>query len=77
VLVAARGNPGIDPERELVSAEAVMRILMGDKDGALRLMKEYLAANPGHRAGLARSEYWWWRDLQSDPRFLSLVGRTS
>jgi hypothetical protein len=74
VLVSARGNPQIDPDRELLAAEAAMRAVMGDADEAIRLLKEYLAANPEHRDGLARSQSWWWRDLRSDPRFKALVG---
>jgi citrate synthase len=74
VLVRARTNdPAIDPERELLSTESFIRSLMGDRDEALRLLKEYLIAHPEHRALFAQSQHWWWRDLKTDLRFKALV----
>jgi tetratricopeptide (TPR) repeat protein len=77
VLERARGNPQIDPERELVSYEAFIRAQMGDVDTALDLIKQYLAAKPEHREGLAQSQSWWWRNIKTDPRFRELVGAGS
>jgi hypothetical protein len=77
VLERARGNPQIDPERELVSYEAFIRAQMGDLDTALDLIKQYLAAKPEHREGLAQSQSWWWRNIKTDPRFRELVGAGS
>ncbi len=74
VLVRARANPQIDPDRELLTFEAFVRTLIGDKDEAFSLMKQYLAVKPEHREGLAKSQSWWWRDLRADPRFQELVG---
>jgi tetratricopeptide (TPR) repeat protein len=74
VLARSRGGPDVDPEAELLSYQAFAYLLLGDRDQALRLLKEQIAANPAHRAGLARSVHWWWRDLRDDPRFKSLVG---
>jgi TolB-like protein len=77
VLERARGNPQLDPERELVSYEAFIRAQMGDVDTALDLIKQYLAAKPEHREGLAQSQSWWWRNIKTDPRFRELVGAGS
>ena len=74
VLARSRGGPDVDPEVELLSFQAFAYLLLGDRDEALRLMKEQVAANPAHRAGLARSTHWWWRDIKDDPRFKQLIG---
>jgi len=73
VLERSRGNPEIDPSRDLVIDEAVVRTILGDKAEAIRLLKDYLVANPDHRAGMATTQSWWWRDLKSDPRYQELV----
>jgi eukaryotic-like serine/threonine-protein kinase len=74
VLEHARADANVDPERELVATEAFIRTLLGDRDEAIRLIKVYLTTHPEHRAGLAASQSWWWRELRGDPRFKALVG---
>jgi TolB-like protein len=73
VLVRARATPQEDPERELEGFEAVMRVMLGDQDEAVRLIADYLAANPAHRKGFATRTGWWWRDLQGNPKFKALL----
>jgi serine/threonine-protein kinase len=70
----ARADPTIDPTRDLAQLEAAARLIMGDKDEALRLLSTYVAANPQVRSGMAKDESWWFRDLKSDPRWRSLLG---
>jgi serine/threonine-protein kinase len=74
VLVRARGDPTVDPGRELLGDEAWVRTMLGDRDEAITLLKQYLVANPEHRAGMARNQNWWWRSLRDDPRYQQLVG---
>jgi serine/threonine-protein kinase len=74
VIERSRGDPEVDPERELLGVAAFAYTVLGDRDAALRLLKEQMAANPAHRVGLARSSHWWWRSLHDDPRFQELVG---
>ena len=74
VLVRSRGDGAVDPTRDLLIDEALVRVVLGDKDEALRLLKMYLVANPEHRAGMAETQSWWWRDLKSDPRYQEMVG---
>jgi hypothetical protein len=50
--------------------------LLGDRDQAIERLKLYLSEHPEHRAGLAESRSWVWRDLHNDPRFRDLVGAT-
>jgi TolB-like protein len=67
-------DPKVDPERELLSVAAFAYTLLGDRDQAIRLLEEQIAANPQHRVGLMRMSHWWWRELRDDPRFKALVG---
>jgi eukaryotic-like serine/threonine-protein kinase len=77
VLERSRGDATIDPSRDLLIDEAVVRTILGDKTEALRLLKTYLVANPDHRKGMAETQSWWWRDLKNDPRYREMVGTGS
>jgi tetratricopeptide (TPR) repeat protein len=74
IMEAARAGPDIDPERELLTVEAFVRDLLGERDEALALLKQYLTLQPDHRRGFRDSQSWWWRGLKSDPRFREVVG---
>jgi serine/threonine-protein kinase len=74
VLERSKGDPQIDPQRELLGYEAFVRVMLGDKDEALRLLDEYLVANPKHREGFRKIVHWWWRPIQNDSRFKALIG---
>ena len=76
VLVRSRGNPEIDPSRDLIIDEAVVRVILADTTEALNLLKQYLVANPDHRVGMANTQSWWWRDLKNDPRYRQMVGKS-
>ncbi|MGH7678081.1 MAG: hypothetical protein ACRENU_06410, partial [Gemmatimonadaceae bacterium] len=76
LLKAREGARQVDPERSLVGDEAMIRVILGDRAEAVKLIKEYLTANPDHRGGFASGSGWWWRDLQSDPEFRRLVQAT-
>jgi hypothetical protein len=73
VLVRARANRDIDPRGELTGLEAFVRTVLGDKNEAVDLLQRYLTEHPEHRHGFAKANPWWWRDLQNDPRFKTLV----
>ncbi|MGZ3333091.1 MAG: protein kinase domain-containing protein [Gemmatimonadaceae bacterium] len=74
VLVRARTTDRtIDPRGELMGYEAFVRAQLGDKKEAVDLLQRYLTDHPEHRGGFAKVNAWWWRDLQSDPRFRSLI----
>ncbi len=73
----ARADAAIDPTRDLALLESYVRILLGDRDEALRLLSTYIATNPQFRASLARDQSWWFQDLREDPRFKALVGTGS
>jgi serine/threonine-protein kinase len=73
VLVRARADRTVDPRGELMGYEAFVRTQLGDKKEAVDLLQRYLTDHPEHRGGFAKVNAWWWRDLQSDPRFKSLI----
>jgi eukaryotic-like serine/threonine-protein kinase len=74
-LKRARAGIDVDPDRDLVGLEAVIReTTLGDREEALRLLAQYLVANPSHKSGMARSPTWWWRNMRTDPRFRELLG---
>ncbi len=73
VAVRARADATIDPTRDLVYIEILLRNLLGDREEALRLVSMYLATNPQDRASMARDSTWWLRGLRDDPRFRALV----
>ena len=74
VAERARGGPDIDPTQSLAWDEIYVRILVGDKDAALKALKSYLAVNPKVRANLAEQPNWWFRSIEDDPRYKALVG---
>jgi TolB-like protein len=77
VLVRSRGDASVDATRDLAYYEALVRIQLGDKDEAFRLLSTYVAANPQRRSGIAKDETWMMRDLRSDPRFVTAFGKPS
>jgi serine/threonine-protein kinase len=76
VVKRSEGSAEIDPTRDLAERGAFVYALLGDKDDAIRLLKQYLAANPGKAEGLKDDPTWWYRSLENDPRFRQAVGST-
>jgi eukaryotic-like serine/threonine-protein kinase len=74
VLIRARTTDRtIDPRGELMGDEAIVRSQLGDVKEAVDLIQRYLTDHPEHRAGFGKTNPWWWRPLQNDPRFKSLI----
>jgi len=73
VLVSARGGYAEDPGQELLFTEAFMRTLLGEQDEAINLLKRFVAANDPFQVG--GDLHWWWRSLQSHPRFREVQAR--
>jgi tetratricopeptide (TPR) repeat protein len=74
VAARSRADATMDPPRELVSFEAIVRTILGDKDEAIRLLGLYFATNPQQRTSIDKDESWWYQDLRGDPRYQALVG---
>lgn len=75
--VFARGSADeeIDPTHELMGQEARIRAATGDVDGAMQLLKRYVAANPGHTFEVGGQLHWMWRPLRERPDFQTLLSR--
>ena len=71
VMTAARVDAEVDPDGELLSVEAAMRLMNGEKEEAIVLLQRYTASNPGH-FGEGGGLHWWWRSLEGDPAFQRL-----
>ncbi len=72
VLVAARAGPDIDHDRVLLLREAQVRIILGDHDDAIDLLRRYYTQNPHHRPSQTEDVAWWMRPIENDPRFQQL-----
>ena len=72
--VPAADADEVDPRRDLLYYEAYARLTMADRDTALVLLRDYVARNPEHRKGWRKDSAWWWRSIENDPRFASLMG---
>jgi TolB-like protein len=75
VVTRNRGDASVDATHDLAYYEALVRIQLGDRDEAFRLLSTYVAANPQMRGSIAKDETWLLRDLRSDPRFVTLFGK--
>ncbi len=74
VLERAQPRPAVDPSLVLTQDKAYMWVLAGDYDKAIDLLELFFAANPDedHGGGESGELFWWWRDLQTHPRFAGL-----
>jgi serine/threonine-protein kinase len=74
VFARARTNDRtIDVEQDLPGYEAVMRAQFGDTDGAIKLLREYVASHPGHSFQRGGTLHWWWRGLERQPGFQAVL----
>lgn len=71
VATRSRGNAAIDPTRDLVYVEAFVRTLVGDKQEAVKLLAEFMAAVGGSPSDI---DYWWFDGLRDEPRYQALAG---
>lgn len=62
-------DPAIDPEQDLPGYEAVARAQMQDTEGAIALLRRYVATHPGHSFERGGMLHWWWRGLETLPQF--------
>jgi serine/threonine-protein kinase len=73
VIEKSRGGADVDPTMDLLYDAAFVYTLIGDKDDAIQSLKRNLVANPSRAASFATDPGWWFRDLESDPRFQALT----
>ncbi len=73
VLDNARAGLAVDENNELLSYEAVMRVINGQQDEAVDLLTRYVALNPDHSFDIEGDLHWWWEDLRNHPGFQRLA----
>jgi TolB-like protein/tRNA A-37 threonylcarbamoyl transferase component Bud32 len=73
VAERSRGDPTVDPTRDLQYMDAFVETLLGNHASAVKALKVYLATNPDRRSSLAEDTGWWFRGLQDDPEFQRMV----
>jgi tetratricopeptide (TPR) repeat protein len=69
-FVGTRHGPDVDG---FASDEAYVRLLVGDEDQALALLKAFLHNNWAQRGYIVRTP--WFRSLTSNPRFIAMTER--
>jgi serine/threonine-protein kinase len=75
VAVRARADASLDPGREVVFQEVVVRGILGDREEAFRLLNTFIASNPGLLSSMSKdAESWELRSLRQDPRWRTLIG---
>ncbi len=74
VVRASLGDPQIDGVRELAFYGSFVYTILGDNADAVRLLKEYLAANPQRLPSMRNDPGWWFKDLDRDRSFRQLLG---
>jgi serine/threonine-protein kinase len=76
VALRARADAAMDPSRDVMFTEVIVRSILGDQNEAFRLLSTFIASNPAFRGSMAKdSESWELRALRSDPRWRTLIGR--
>ena len=75
VLATGRVSREVDPEDELRGYEAIPLIMLGDRADAIETLKSYVVLHPTHEFSVGRDLHWWWRPLQSEPGFRTLLER--
>jgi TolB-like protein len=74
VIGRAQGDESIDPTGDLAYLEAMARAQLDEKDKAIGLLSRYYAKNPQRKAFISRDEAWYFKSLENEPRYKSLVG---
>jgi eukaryotic-like serine/threonine-protein kinase len=70
---SGRITPELDPYQELLPVRAYATLLTGDKDSAVDLLALAAAADPEFFGNRGEGR-WFWRDLESHPRYRRLAG---
>jgi TolB-like protein len=74
VIGRAQGDESIDPTGDLAYLEAMARAQLDEKDKAISLLSRYYAKNPQRKAFISRDEAWYFKSLENEPRYKTLIG---
>lgn len=70
----SEGDAQVDGTRDAAFRGAYVHTILGDTADAIRLLKEYFAANPQKAVTFRDDAGWWFRDIEKTPQFRLLVG---
>jgi hypothetical protein len=68
------GDASVDQLRELAYYGAFVSVILGDRDEAFRLLREYIAANPNKARILRDEPGWWFRAIADTPEYRQIMG---
>jgi hypothetical protein len=71
---SAAAGPELDPTRSLLSLEAYVWVLLGDRERAVAALYQRAAADPHAYERTRGEKSWWFRDLEDHPRYRQLIG---
>jgi hypothetical protein len=77
VAHASEGDATVDATRDLAFSGAHVYSLIGKKDDAFRLLREYMAANPQRAQAMRDDPGWWFKELAQDPHWAQVVGASN
>jgi eukaryotic-like serine/threonine-protein kinase len=75
VLTRATATADVDPTGDIANIQAFAYTILGDKTEAIARLKTYFNASPSRRANMVEDSGWWFKDLDTDPSYLQLIGR--
>lgn len=73
VLAQVDHSEAVDPQRLLYQYEAGILASTGNPDGAMEVLRRWMAASPDATVGSPGALHWWWRSLQGRPDFEAFV----
>lgn len=68
------GDASVDQLRELAYYGAFVSVILGDRDEALGLLRDYIAANPNKARILRDEPGWWFRAIADAPEYQQIMG---
>ncbi len=77
VLARVDHSEEVDPQRNLIVFDAGIRASTGDPDGAVEVLRRWVAATPGSTLGPDGELHWWWREVRTRPDFQQFVYRNN
>jgi TolB-like protein len=70
----AAATEEVDPTRSLLQAEAYVWVLLHEEERAIDALYQHAAVNPQAYARTRGESSWYWRALEDNPRYRSLMG---
>ena len=56
-----------------MTLEALVRVIIGDEDEAVDLLRTYYEANPQYLEATRENPHWWWWPLRDHPGYQEMM----